>query len=346
MNISTTDAQGLYTKEIVDRYKERTAPQSFLRSFFPTVVTPTLEVSIEVQRGTEKIAVDVERSSDGTRNQFTRSTEKIFIPPYFKEYFDATQLQLYDRLYGASQINDAVFAAYINSVLDAAMDCRAKIERAYELQCSQVLETGIVTTSNGNIDFKRKAASKVVKTGAYWTTGSVSPYTDLENGAIFLRQKGKAMGGTFNAIFGSTAWATLLQNTTFLTANNLFNLRLDSVSKPQRDSLGGTLHGQLVCGSYLVNCWTYNDYYDDSTGASTPYVNPKVVIMLPEAPRFKMAFAAVPQLITPNSMPQTGAFILSEYLDERRKSRDIVTESCGLAIPVAVDQIYTVQVVA
>lgn len=347
MNISTTDAQGLYTKMLVDVYKERSTPTSFLRSFFPNVVTPALEVSIEVQRGYEKIAVDVERNSDGNRNSFTRSTEKIFIPPYFNEYFDATNLQLYDRLYGATEINDAVFAAYVNSVVDASMECRAKIERRYELQCSQVLETGIVTIDAGtNIDYKRKAASKVDRSATPWTTGSNSPYTDLENGCIFLRTVGKSDSAIFNAVFGSTAWTALLGNSTFTGRNDLFNLRLDSIRPPQRNSEGAALMGQLVCGSYLVNCWTYPQYYDNSAGVSTSYINPKVVIMMPEAPKFKMAFGAVPQLITPNTAPRIGAFIISEYTDERKKARDIVTESCGLAIPTAVDQIYTVQVVA
>jgi len=347
MFIQTTDAQGLYTKKLIEVYKERVVPSSFLRSFFPTVVSPTLEVSIEVQRGTEKVAVDVMRSSDGNRNSFTRSTEKIFIPPYFNEYFNATELQLYDRLYGATESSDAVFAAYINSVVDASMDCRAKIERAIELQCSQVLETGIVTTSNGNIDYKRKAASKVDKgVGNYWATGSVNPYNDLEEGCVFLRQKGKSTGGTFNAILGTSAYRALMANDTFKAANNLFNLRLDSVRPPQRDSVGATLHGQITCGSYLVNLWTYNEYYDNADGVSTPYINPKVVILLPEAPKFKTAFSAVPQLLRPGTAPVVGDFLVREYEDERRTSRDVVTESCPLAIPVAIDQLYTVQVVA
>lgn len=347
MNISTTDAQGLFTKMLVDVYKERSTPTAFLRSFFPDVVTPTLEVSIEVQRGYEKVAVDVARSSDGNRNSFTRSSEKIFIPPYFNEYFDATQLQLYDRLYGATEINDAVFAAYVNSVMDASMECRGKIERAYELQCSQVLETGIVTVNEGvNIDYKRKATSLVDNSASPWTTGSNSPYDDLEEGCIFLRTVGKSNSAVFNAIFGSTAWSALLANSTFTGRNDLFNLRLDSIRAPQRNAEGASLMGQLVCGSYTVNCWTYPQYYDNTSGVSTPYVHAKKVIMIPEAPKFKMAFGAVPQLITPNSAPKMGSYLVSEYLDERKKSRDIVTESCGLAIPTAVDQIYTMQVVA
>ena len=104
MNISTTDARALFTKMLVDVYRERTTPTSFLRSFFKVKEGRTKEVSIEVQRGTEMIAVDVERGTEGNRNKFSKSTEKIFVPPYYREYFDATDLDLYDRMFGTGEI--------------------------------------------------------------------------------------------------------------------------------------------------------------------------------------------------------------------------------------------------
>jgi len=347
-NISTTDALGLYTNRVIAAFKQRSIPTAFLRSFFPTVESPTLEISIEVQRGYEKIAVDVVRGTDGNRNTFSRSTEKVFIPHYFREWFDATQLQLYDRLYGATEISDALFAAYINSVADAATDLRSKIERAYELQCAQVLETGIVTTSAGstNIDFKRKAASlKDWGAGNYWAN-SVNPFDQLEDGCNFLRQVGKAEGNVFNCIMGSDAISDLFGNTIFKERQNLFNMALDAVAAPQRGAVGQSYHGEISCGSYRVRLWSYPQYYDNASNASTPYLNPKKVILIPENPKFKLAFAAVPQLITPNTPPQMGAYVMNEYLDKRGKARIVDIESAGLAVPVAVDTIYTAQVVA
>lgn len=347
-NISTTDAQGLYTKKLIDVYKERSIPTAFLRSFFPTVVSPTLEVSIEVQRGYEKIAVDVTRGTDGNRNSFTKSSEKIFIPHYYREWFDATQLQLYDRLYGATEINDAIFAAYINSVADSLMDLQSKIERAYELQCAQVLETGIVTTSAGstNIDYKRKAASLVDLGGGNYWASAVDPFAQLEAGCNFLRQVGKAEGSVFNAILGSSAMSALFANTAFKERQNLFNMALDAVAAPQRGAVGQSYHGEITCGSYRVRLWSYPQYYDNASNVQTPYINPKKVIMMPEMPKFKLAFGAVPQLIEPGVGPFVGAYKINEYIDQRGKSRIIDLESAGLAIPTAVDTIYTVQVVA
>lgn len=348
MNISTTDAQGLYTKMLIDVYKERTKTTSFLRSFFPDKVSPTLEVSIEVQRGFEKVAVDVSRGTDGNRNSWNKSTEKIFIPPYFREYFDSTQLQLYDRLYGATEINDAVFAAFLNDVVDHQMELQDKIERAYEVQCAQVLEDGIVTLNQGiNIDFKRKSASKVDLNGAggYFATNS-NVFAQLQAGCTWLRQNGKTSGFDFNCVLGETAISNLYANTVFLGRQNLFNMKLDNILPPQKNSLGGVYHGTLTAGPYSVNIWSYPEYYDNASGVSTAYVNAKKGFIIPLKPRFKMAFAAVPQLIEPGKMPQVGQFIFSDYVDRKNKTHEYHVESAGVPVPVAVDQIYTFQAVA
>jgi hypothetical protein len=334
-NIATTDAQALFTKKIVDVYEQRPKPTAFLRSFFPNEVAPTKELSIEVVRMGEKVAVDV-----------VRATEKIFIPPYYREWFDATQLQLYDRLYGATEINDRVFAAYLNSVVDRQMDLQAKIERAYELQCAQVLETGIVTIEAGtNIDYKRKAASLVDDGAGQYFANNIDPFQKFENGCTFLRTVGKAEGSVFNAILGSTALSDLYNNTKFKERQNLFNMVLDAVAPPQRNSVGASYHGEITCGAYRVRLWSYPQYYDVNN-TSTPYVNPKKVTLIPETPRFKMGFAAVPQLITPDQPPRIGSFIFSDYIDQRGRAHIFEVESAGLAIPSAIDQLYTFKAVA
>jgi len=101
--IAITDARNLFTKKLVAVYLEQPRVFGFLRSFFKTDESDTKEVSIEVQRGTEKEAVDVMRGTEGNRNNMSKSTEKIFVPPYFREYFDATELDLYDRMFGSNE---------------------------------------------------------------------------------------------------------------------------------------------------------------------------------------------------------------------------------------------------
>lgn len=346
--IATSDAQGLFTKAMVAAYKERIKPTNFLRSLFPDRVKSTLELSIQVQRGKEKIAVDVTRGTDGNRNQWTRSTEKIFVPPYFREYFDSTQLALYDRLYGATEIDDRVFADFINDVVDHQLELQEKIERRYELNCAQVLLDGIVQLQQGiNIDFKRQAGSLVDEGAGQYFADNIDVFAKFEAAGNWMRQKGKSGDAIFNAILGSTAMTNLLANTKFTARQNLFNMALDQVQGPVRDSNAGTaFHGIITAGPYKFQLWTYPQFYDDATGTSTSYIDPKKVVCIPSKPNFVFGFGAVPQLIKPGVPPQVGSFIFSDYIDEKKKTHEYHVESAGVPIPVAVDQIYTFKAVA
>ncbi len=361
MSISTADIRGVFTKTLIDVYQERKYPTGFLRSFFPTETVPTKTVSIEVERMGEKIAVDVQRGTEGNRNTFSKSTEKIFEPPYFREYFDMTELDLYDRVLG-SQGNAQVplFKQLLVTAADKLGTLRDKIERAKEYQCSQVLENGILTFKNATtIDFRRKTASIVdLGAGNYWATGSVDPFATLETGCRFIREVGRSGDWIYNAILGRTALTDLLKNTTFLTRQNLFNMALDSVVAPvgTKPAIGATYHGTLTCGSYKVQLWAYPQVYDrpnyDSSGNITsfttvPYWNDKKVAIIPAQPRFRLAHAAVPMLIgEPGQLPQQGEYVMMEFLDTRKAKHDMDIQSAPVAIPVAVDTIYTAQVAA
>lgn len=348
-SISTTDAYGKYTQKLIAVYRERTTPTNFLTSFFRKSVEPTLELSIEVQRGSEKIAVDVIRGTEGNRNQSTRSSQKIFIPPAYKEYIDVTKVALWDRLFGATEIDDKVFARLINNIADEVQMMQDKIDRSIELQCSQVLETGIVTLQNyTDINYGRKTASKVdLGAGNYWTD-AVNPFDAFQDGGTFMRTKGKTNTNIFNAIMGEDAITALYQNAKFLERQNLFHMALDAVAPPQRDSLGAVYHGRVTAGPYKVDMWSYPEYYDSraATPVSTPYLNPKKVVMLPQVPNLVLGFAVCEQLLKPGEMPIVAPYLIREFPDERKAVLDIEIQSAPLAIPVAIDQIYTFQAVA
>lgn len=359
MAISTADIRAVFTKTLIDVYQERPKVTSFLRSFFPTDVVPTKSVSIEVERMGEKVAVDVVRGTEGNRNTFYKSTEKIFEPPLFREYFDLTELDLYDRVLGSQgNAQMPLFKALLNSAADRVGLLRDKIERAKELQCAQIFTNGVVTLVNGtNINFNRKTTSIVDVSGDYFAAAS-DPFATFAKGCDFLRKVGRSGDGTFNAILGSQALADLLGNTKFLTRQNLFNMALDAVIAPAgtRNAEGSTFHGTITCGSYKVQLWAYPQFYDlasapDANGVitytSTPYWDPKSVVMMPSLPRFKFAHCAVPRLIgQPGQLPQQGEYVMQEFLDERNAKHIYDIQSAPVPIPVAVDTIYTFKAVA
>lgn len=352
MNIQTTDAQGLYTKKLIDTYKERISPPEFLETYFPTGagdITDTLELSVMVQRTTEKVAIDVVRGTDGNRNQFSKSSEKIFISPYFREYFDQNAMSAYESAWRGSWISGNAFARLINDAADHAMELENKIRRAYEIQRSQILESGIMTFNAGvgSIDFKRKAGSMVDLTGAggYWSANS-DLFAQIQAGCIWLRKFGKVSTYSFDLICGNTAIASMFANTKFLARQDLFNMKLDAIAPPRKTASGGVYHGTLTAGPYQVNIFSYPEYYENASGTMTDILNAKIAVLLPPSPKFKTAYAMTPQLLSPGQAPQTGKFILSEYVDKKKRTREFHVESAGMPIPTAVDQMYTMQVEA
>jgi len=353
--ISTQDARAVFTQALISVYKERTAPTAFLRSFFVNKEVNTLQLRIEVQRGTEKIAVDVERGTEGNRNQFSKSSEKIFIPPYYKEYFDATDLDFYDRLFTSTGTVDLItFNQWVDTVVEKLGMLQDKIERSYELQASQVLETGIVTLTNGdNIIYPRKAPSLVALAGpALWDAGTSNPYTDMENSCNFARTKGKVSGNIFNFIFGTAAFNAFLNNTVVKERADIRRISLDAIRMPQKESFGGVLHGEVSVGSYVCRLWTYPEYYDTEAAENIPYMNPKKYVCLPDNPKFVAGFAGVPQIMgkQPNIgagvAAKRGAYLVEEVLDELNTAHIIRIKSAGLMIPVGIDQFSTTQVLA
>jgi hypothetical protein len=343
MPIPASDARAIFTQTLVDVYLERPKVYGFMRSFFRETVSSTKNISVEVQRGSETVAVDVLRNTEGNRNTFTKSTQRIMEPPYFREYMELTELDLYDRLIGSTSIDEGVFADLMAQALERMQMMVDKIERRAELQCAQALETGIVILANGdNIDFKRKAGSLVNSSSDYFDT-SINPYTAFEEGCQFIREKGKAQGVFYNAVMGGLALNALLGNTVFKERNDLKNIALDNILPPQRNSVGASFHGEISAGSYKVRLWTYPEVYQDSDGNMQPYWPAKKVCILPETPRFTLSYAGVPQLIGDSEPIKRGKYIFGEYKDERKKSHVLDVASACSPVMVAIDQAYTFQ---
>lgn len=360
MAIPIQEARGVFTKVLVARWNElmELAPKGFLRSFFTKQTTSAKEISIEVMRGTEKIAVDVLRGTDGNRNTFSKHAEKIFIPPFYNEYFDATELDRYDLLFGANATNPTVgvIDGMISQALEKLNILKYKIERAYELQAAQVFESGIVQLISGdNIDFKRKAGSMVVKDAAeYWQVATVDPRADFITGGNFLRQTGKAGDGEFNVILGSNALTVLLANP-FIDNDKIKSISLVDLKMPQVNAMGGIYHGTLSAGPYRIHLWSYNEFYDNSSGVSTAYINTNQFYMVPmNSGKFVMSFAGVPAIIRdvrnaefPEYITQMEAdYYINNYIDPKGKKHVFEILSAGLAIPVSVDRIFSMQVTA
>lgn len=346
-SIPSSQIRKRFTQDFVAAYKERVQVKSFLRSFTTVREYATRYLEINIQRSGELIAVDVPRGHEGNMNTFDKNTQKIFDVPYYREFFNLTDIDLYEQAWLASDVNAGIYDQFVENVVDRIMMLVDKIERSKELQVAQAIQTGIVTMASGeNINFQRKAASMVdLGTGDYWNGSDVNPIDALEAAGEFLRAVGKAEGGSINAIFGARAWRTMINNPKFQALADVRNFKLMDVGPQQRNAVGGVLKGRIEAGSYDIIAWTYPEFYDTASQTNVRYIDQDNVCFLPEGnTSMILAHAAVPQLLSEtNPLPTKGQYVFGKYIDEDKTIDKRDVKSAALVIPVKIDQIYTLK---
>src|SRR4051812_39660225 len=116
MPISPAQARAMFTNKLIDAVRQVPEVGGFLMSFFPVDQSFTKYISIDVERNGEQVAVDITRGSEANRNTFSQNMNKTFLPPYFFEDFDATQLDLYDRCFGSPLIDEGVMSDLLKTM--------------------------------------------------------------------------------------------------------------------------------------------------------------------------------------------------------------------------------------
>lgn len=345
--IPSTDARNLFTRELAATFSDRVGVKSFFRSFFKEQESSAKNISIQVEREDQNIAIDILRSTEGTLNSWDTQTEKIFTPPYYEEKFYATDLEAYESLYVDREISSVAFGKFLKTAANKVEGLYNKIDRAYELQAAQSLLTGIVSLSAGvNIDFKRKAASLIAFGAANdWSLTTVDPNTIILQGAAFIKETGKAEGGTFNIIMGTLAFEAYKNNTFVKARNQGVQYGMDQLIPAQREAVGCSYHGTTSIGSFNFRLWTYPEVYKNpTTGVQSKYMDDKKILILPEITNNVLSYAATP-LVTPTAViPVKGKFNYYELIDPLKRSHTMGVMSAGVAIPVAVDQAFTAQI--
>lgn len=345
--ISITEVRGAVTNTMIDFYQERPQVKSFLRSFFPSTTANTKLISIEVERGTEKLAVDIIRGTGSRHNKNTRSTVNTILPPYYSEEFNINELAIYDSAYGT--LNVGQLRNLAAEQMELAAKVIDKVERSYEKQCADVLQTGIATfAEHESIDFRRKASSMVNNPAQYWDNPANDWHLPFENAGKFLREQGKiqtAKGSAYVVILGGKALTSLFSNDDFREERDLRHMDLGTIIPAEMGVDGASYHGRLSVGNYLFDLWSYPEVYEDANGNIVSYIDEKNMIVTTYSPRFKFVYGMVPQLpgiVSPLTMKQ--GFYTLEYIDPKMMNHAQRIMSAGLAVPVAVDQVYTQQV--
>jgi len=360
MAIRTQDALSVFTVLVQEKYSDFLPAPSFFTSMARETTTTAKQVGVEVRRMNELVAADVQRGSSGNLNDTSLSTTRQYVPPYFNEYFDLTSIDGYDRLFGESGFIDERQMGEIAALGAQEMAVQTeKIKRAIEIQHAQVLETGIVTMRNGdNVNYRRQATSLVNigqgETTLFWDGTNAAILKNIEDGCAFIRQEGKHAGGTYVMIMGSAAFNAMKNDDKVLAVWDNRRLNNADVRMPQlREATGATFHGTISAGDYMIELWTYPQYYTNDQGANIRYWPENKVALVPPVSNITTKFAGLPLVNKPNQTFPQGfvsmvgeKFSMYDYVDPRYNTHNFHVRSAPLAVPVVVDQIYTMQVLA
>lgn len=343
------------TKRIIASFSDDSAPKLGLSSWFPSLTTSAKMISIEVERNRQLVASQVQRNTGGNINTFSNSNEKMYIPPYFEEIFDFTAAQSYDATFGnGNNPNQSQVIDMIRDTSKRLKTLKDKIQRAIELQRAQALQTGIVIMKNGdNIDYKRKAASLVTKTGTdVWANADGKPLDDVAAAIKFIRQEGKSALRQFDLILGEAAFSDFMNNAQVKATAEFRRISILEIGTTRFDNTTGlNFHGQFSTKNGLVNIWTYDDFYENENGTFSEYIDPKNALVLPRDFVGTTSFAGVPAIRRDKSNAEYPEFIqqmeaeffVNNYVDPRKKAHWFEICSAPLAVPVSVDRVVTIK---
>lgn len=292
--ITLQSALNSFTQLVISALSERKAPTAAFGTFFTDIVSGAKEVSWEIKRRGRPVAVDIAPHEHGITTKSNKSTQKVYIPPYYDLNTNIDALDSFERVFNGSPYVDVPqYDKLIQQTAEDMQDNIDRIERAEELQRAQALLTGIITLNNGdNIDFQRKADSLVAYANDHaWDNTNVNPGLILKQGATFLVTEGNADPGMIiDVIMGSDAMIKFREHPLLQKDMDIRSFQFGNL-QTQAPRNGMTPQGSWAYGNYRFNFWGYEGYYDVEGGTSNlKYMDSKSIIMLPSTVDFKMFY--------------------------------------------------------
>ncbi len=254
-------------------------PRTFLRdTFFPGITEfATKAVDVDVKIGTRKLAAYVSPMAEGKVVEDEGYTTSSFAPPYVKEKKSIKPLELFAREAGAT-----IYSAGDSPALRAARELGEKMAvlddrftRLEEYQCSQALDTGIVTCVgdgiNATVDFQMPASHKITLSGTDLFTDSASNPGDTLIDVCDMIAQDSGLSPN-RAIMGLTAWKAFSNNAA--VKDKLNNRRIISGQiNPQNLPNGVSFLGTYSDAGVDLDLYAYKEWYvDPVSGTEKPMV--------------------------------------------------------------------------
>lgn len=296
---------GNATKQMLAAFiQQNAAPTTFFAGMFqvrPENVHSSSKVEIDIQRGGEDVAIAVKRLADYRDNSADNYTTKEFVPPIFKEKFILDSEDLMKGNPGETPYDNVDFRVRLSTrVARNAVKVVNKIARSIEWQGSQILQTGKVDLTDENgasqyaLDFLPKS-THFATVSTVWSDAGATPLDDINAVAELNRTDGLVDQDML--IFGSDAWQSIITNETVRKQLDTTRIASSAVTAMQIMGNGGIFRGVLEIGNYRYDCYTYGGRFKHpQTGVSTPYMNPKKVIIMSSTARFDATFGAIPNI--------------------------------------------------
>ena len=359
-SLSSKDALPYFKRMVAEAWSDVQGVPNFLRSLTTPKTTTARDVSIEVERNLRKVATEVIRGGSPNIHRSDKSTEKMYTPPYFSDAVVINELDAYQRVFG-----DGVGTVSRNDIRELASKIVAGMtnikmmqERAIEKQISDCLNTGVVSTLDGGIDFKRKDESLITNTGGdLWTDPTADALGQLKADAEFIATQGNSGSARFNVIMGSKAHLNFMNNTKLKDEADFRYIKLVDLGMPQIQANGATLHGMVSSGAYQFFIWTYPAFYDLGTKTgnlkdTASFIPSEKYIMLSEDVVIRNWKAGVPTVFGDNR-PMLGTrpvfndgWSVHEAVSQERQTHKAIVRVAPLVVPYSVDRIVTRKVVA
>ena len=358
MSISIQEHGNLLTSKVVGKFKEVIPVRAGFSNVFPRETTRSYYVDIWVKRGSQKIAVDVEMFTEGSKTKSTRSTAKKFKPPFYKlgysfskddVFIDAMQY----NAFGSPEVNKMI----AENALDSMTENRDMIERAIRKQQADILQTGIVTLQTGDsIDYKRKPESMPALTGGdLWSAPTTAtPIEDLKAGVKFLREVGHSGSSKMNCFMSELAFDNFIKTDEVKAYADFRRVeRLDITMPVWNESTGMTFQGRVGAGALVIDIFTYNELYEESDSTTTQYyLDQNNIVILPDDFMGKTVFAALPStregslMGTDAKLPSVieAEYRVRSYFDSTTEDSGLELTSRPLVVPITIDKIFSSKV--
>ena len=368
-----------FLKKVLPVYTDDTRMQQkgFFTNFFhtrPEYYTNAEYVEVDVKRGSRKIAPTLRDWRTGAPVVMPNSwKENKFKPPYsaMKDPIDLSELM--QRQFGETDDGEPLsdylgrqvmtrssneigfwFGRLSNIVTGVLKDYHEMFKRTMELQCAQVMQTGVVTLKDeeGNttfsLDYGMKASHKP-GVAINWGASGATPMDDVESLCNVVANDGQCQPEIL--ILGNTAWKHLLADSTFQSRVKKDGLGLGSVVPSLRKD-GGIYHGTCDFGTHVLEIWTYGGTYQNlDSSTDVPYLdeNAAIVTARPEALDFRLVFGGVPRVhgmdepfrdVVPATVVYPGSIKVYNRVWEDKEKDTYTAESKmrGLAVPVSIDR--------